>query len=107
MRECEFPASRSVVLQGKCTLGIPISQLFALAREKDLLSFVQGRSVHREGNTSLCCVFALSLLLTKDVAESRREGRSIFGTVSPMVADEERIITGREQKLVGKVSFFT
>ena len=86
----------SVVLQRECTLGIPMPQFFARTREEYLLSFVQGRSVYKEGNTSLYCVFALSLLLPKDVAESRREGRSICWSVSPMVADEERIIASRE-----------
>ena len=61
-----------------------------------MFAFVQGRSVYREGNTLLRFALARRPLLPKDVAESRREGRSIFGTVSPMVADEERIITGRE-----------
>ena len=51
-------------------------------------------------------VLARRPLLPKDVAEGRREGRSIFGAVSPMVADEERIIASREQKVMGKVSFF-
>ena len=82
-----------------------MSQLFALAREEYLLSFAQGRSVHREGNALLHFVLARRPLLPKDVAEGRREGRSIFGTVSPMVADEERIIASREQKVMGKVSF--
>ena len=96
MRECETPASLSVVLQRECTLGIPISQLFARTREEYLLSFVQGRSEHREGNTLLRFALARRPLLPKDIAESRREGRSIFGTISPMVADKERIIASGE-----------
>ena len=39
-----------------------MSQLFARTREEYLLSFEQGRSIDREGNTLLRFILALSLL---------------------------------------------